>query len=107
MWGWRYNHTQAPDGIFLAAGPAFRPGEKEGLTVYDVMPLLLALKGLPVSRELRGRVPEEVFRPDHLEKTPLRFVKTYGAQGSFERGEDRPEVEAELMERLRALGYVK
>jgi hypothetical protein len=106
-WGLRYNHTHAPDGIVIAAGPAFRPGRVEGLSVYDIMPLLMAAKGLPVSQELDGRVPTEILRAEVLERTPVRHVRSYGLAGTFEVGEDAPQAEAELMERLRALGYIK
>jgi hypothetical protein len=67
----------------------------------------MAVKGLPVSEELRGRVREDLLRPEHLRQTPLRYVKGYGAEGAFELGDDAPQAEAELMERLRALGYVR
>jgi hypothetical protein len=106
-WGERYNHTNAPSGILIAAGPAFRPGRVDGISVFDVMPLLLAAKGLPVSRELQGRVPTEILRPEHVESTPVHYVKSFGAAGTVELGEDAPAAEAELMERLRALGYIK
>jgi hypothetical protein len=107
VWGPRYNHTHAPDGIFIAAGPAFRPGRFEGLTVYDVMPLMLATKGLPVAEDLVSRVRTDVFQPSHLEQSPVRYVKSFGYSGALELGDDAPEAEAELLERLRALGYIE
>ena len=101
-----YHHTKAPDGIFLAAGPAIRPGRVDGLSLYDVMPLVARLKGFPVAADRAGRVPEEVFDPAFLERTPRREVASYGRRGRVASAVGRAEADDEMMERLRALGYV-
>jgi hypothetical protein len=103
-----YNHTQAPPGVFLAAGPAFRPGRVEGLSVLDVMPLLLYLKGFPVAEDLDGRLPTEVLQPGLLASIPPRRIASYGSRGEAPaHPEGSSEVDAEMMERLRALGYLR
>lgn len=102
----RYDHRHAPDGIFLAAGPAFRAGRVEGLTVNDMMPLLLATKGFPVADDLAGHAPDQVFTSEHLGRHPLRHVATFGAPEGVGRDRESPAAEAEMLERLRALGYL-
>jgi hypothetical protein len=103
-----YNHTQAPAGVFLAAGPAFQPGRVEGLSVLDVMPLLLYLKGFPVAEDFDGRLPVEALQPRLLAASPPTRIASYGR-----RGEGGPhlagssDVDAEILERLRALGYLR
>lgn len=103
----RYDHRHAPDGIFVAAGPAFRAGRVEGLTVNDMMPLLLATKGFPVADDLAGHTPDHVFSPEHLGRHPLRRVATFGTSGGIGRDRESPAAEAEMRERLRALGYLQ
>jgi hypothetical protein len=103
-----YNHTQAPPGVFMAAGPAFRPGRVDGLSVLDVTPLLLYLKGFPLAEDFDGRLPVQALDPALLASQPPRRIASYGdrLQGG-QRLEASSAVDAEMLERLRALGYLK
>jgi hypothetical protein len=103
----RYDHERSPEGVLIAAGPAFRAGRLEGLGVIDVMPLLLHAKGLPLSEDLEGRLPLQAFSPRHLESTPVRLVKAYGRWGVPQLAKGTAEADAAAIERLRALGYLQ
>jgi len=100
-----------PYGIFLAAGPGIRKGvELEGASVLDVTPTLLHYLGLPVGRDMEGKVLE-IFEPDFLAKHPIRYVATYedpsAAPAATESiAPEDPQALAENIEALRALGYV-
>jgi hypothetical protein len=100
------HHNRAPDGIFLAAGPAFLPGRVEGLSVYDVMPILMFLKGWPLADDFAGRLPTALFT-ERLAGPPAR-IASYGSRDapSLESAGSAA-VDAEIEERLRALGYVE
>jgi len=103
-----YNHTRAPPGIFLAAGPAFRPGHVEGLSILDVMPLLLYLKGFPLAEDFDGRLPTDVLEPGLLASSPPRRIASYGRRGREDQHlQGSSKVDAEMLERLRALGYLR
>jgi Type I phosphodiesterase / nucleotide pyrophosphatase len=103
-----YNHTRAPAGVFLAAGPAFPPGRVEGLSVLDIMPLMLYLKGFPIAQDFDGRLPTEALRPALLASNPPRVIASYGRRGwPVKNAEGSAEIDAEMLERLRALGYLK
>jgi hypothetical protein len=102
-----YQHNGAPPGVFLAAGPAFRPGPVKGLTILDVMPLLAVLEGLPVADDLEGRLREDLLLPSFLAARPPRRVATYGPRGRVVVAKDVAAADEELVERLRALGYVQ
>jgi len=103
-----YNHSQAPAGVFLAAGPAFRAGRVAGLSVFDVMSLLLYLKGFPVAEDFDGRLPREALQPGLLASSPPRRIASYGGRGrDGQHLEGSSEVDAEMLERLRALGYLQ
>lgn len=99
------------EGIFLAAGPGIRRGERvEELSIVDVAPLLLHRLGLPVPEDMSGSVPEAIFEPGELARRPVLHTAATepapdlsGAPGI----EFAPEEQAAVMERLRALGYVE
>jgi hypothetical protein len=101
-----YGHFEAPDGIWLGAGPAFVPRDDLQLSIYDVFPVLARLKGFPLSRALPGRVPEEIFAPAIL-TAPARFVADYGPRAAVSAGPPSAEVDAEVLDELRALGYIQ
>jgi Type I phosphodiesterase / nucleotide pyrophosphatase len=103
-----YEHTDAPAGIFLAAGPAFRPGRVDGLSALDVLPLLLFLKGFPVAEDLDGDLPVQVLDPGLLAARPPRRIASYGSrERRIEGAHGTADADAQMLERLRALGYLK
>jgi len=101
-----------PAGIFLAAGPQIQKGATlEGASVLDVTPTLLHYLGIPVGRDMDGKVLD-IFEPAFLEKHPIRYVATYEDRDAHdseaEYVEDYdPQALAENIEALRALGYVQ
>ncbi len=103
------SHEHAPDGIFLLAGADVRAGAKpeKKPTIFDVTPTALALLGVPVGRDMPGRVLEGVLETGFLEKHPPRRVKTHSA--GWKHG-DTPigsEVGGELKKKLEGLGYIE
>jgi Type I phosphodiesterase / nucleotide pyrophosphatase len=103
-----FTHTQGPAGIFLAAGPAFRPGRIDGLSVLDVLPLLLFLKGFAVAEDFDGKLPEQALDPALLAAHPPRRIASYGTRGRTAHvAQGAADVDAQMLERLRALGYLQ
>ena len=99
-----YDHKEgAPDGIFVARGPLFRRGAALGeVSVYDVAPTVLHVLGLPVARDMEGRVPEAALAGG----APVRWVATYETGRRAAKGARSP-LEEEVREQLRALGYIR
>jgi predicted AlkP superfamily phosphohydrolase/phosphomutase len=99
-WGTHY-----PNGIFMAAGPGIAPlGKMQGLRIVDVAPILLRSLGFGPEIEMEGDCPENLIEavwPQAAASPELRpFVVD---QDTAERN---PEVEAEVLKRLRAIGYI-
>lgn len=70
--------TGAPDGVLLLLGDGVRPGTLlTGARLVDVAPTLVYALGLPVARDLDGRILTESFTSDFLETHPLTFVPSY------------------------------
>jgi predicted AlkP superfamily phosphohydrolase/phosphomutase len=72
-------HERAPDGYFLAIGPGIRPGAMlQAASVVDVAPTILYLMGLPVARDMDGRVLTEILDESFARTNPLTFIPSYG-----------------------------
>jgi hypothetical protein len=102
-----YNHGTGPPGILIGHGPAFAKGRVEGVTIYDVFPLLAYLKAMPVADGLPGAVPLAALDPTLIAQRPVERTPGYGVE--MRRAMDRgsADADAEMLERLRALGYLK
>ena len=104
--------THHPQGMFVGHGSGFAAGAvaPTHLNVLDVAPTVLGLLGLSVPPELPGRAvagPPSTARLSHLDQLVT-------AGGGRTRGESAargealdPESEAEVLSRLRMLGYLE
>ena len=101
-----YGHMRAPAGIFVAAGPAFSHARVEGLSVCNVLPILVYLKGIPVAEDLCGHPPERVFASAFAARHPASSVASYGTKAAATvLAEDS--TDDAVMDHMRALGYVQ
>ena len=103
LWHRRY-------GIVALAGPAIRPGRLDTSELVDVAPTVLYLSGLPVPEDMEGRVLEEAIDPAFLRRFPRTSIPTYESLGR-PLSEVRVTIadsgaDAEMVERLRSLGYI-
>jgi len=72
------SHASAPDGFLLVAGDGIRAGATvSGATVLDIAPTLLYLVGLPVARDMEGRVLTELMDDSFLAEHPVSFIPSY------------------------------
>jgi len=96
-----------PEGVVILYGKDIEPGSRiKGATVFDITPTILALYGLPVSREMQGHPLTVAISDDFLSKHPVNYIDTYEVE---ERDPERPlasPIDDELRDRLRALGYI-
>jgi len=98
-------HDDGPDGVWLAAGPGIAGGRDAGrISMVDVAPTVLHMLGLPVPRDLSGRVATELFeKPGQVryEDSDLDGTPPSDPGGPLDEG-----TEDEVASRLRALGYI-
>lgn len=105
--------THRPEGIFMACGPQIRQGMRlSSLSILDVAPLLLYSLDVPIPTDFEGRTPTEALesaaprsRPMHT-VPPLEVTVTEPSQIQTDAALDA-ESEAQIMQRLRALGYME
>ncbi|HUP25951.1 MAG TPA: alkaline phosphatase family protein, partial [Thermoanaerobaculia bacterium] len=104
-------HRHGPPGVFLFYGGPIREGYRytpRPVHIYDVMPTVLYLLGLPVARDMPGRVLEEALDADLTARRPVRHISSYRPlvpPPATVAGRDERANEAEI-EKLRRLGYV-
>ena len=97
--------THRPAGIFVGYGPSFRKGARlDALNILDVSPLILTLLGIPVPRDMEGRVPTEALVGDR-ELRRGEATATPIADNS-DRAEPSAEEREALMNQLKILGYM-
>lgn len=111
---YRYSGMHREQGLLIAAGAGVqRAKEITEASVVDLAPTVLWLLGAPVPRDMDGRVLTRLFDEDFVAARPLKFSDPDPADGegsrSGDHGENREysaEEEAEVMARLRDLGYL-
>jgi predicted AlkP superfamily phosphohydrolase/phosphomutase len=116
-----YGPRRAPDGgIMLGVymhgeygivgfmGPGIRGGSQiADADILDITPTILFALGLPVARDMRGRVLTGAFEPDFLRSNPVEFIPTYET-GEREAGEPiASPVDDAIKDKLRAVGYIQ
>ena len=76
-------HDGAPDGVVFAVGDGIRRGALlERGSVLDLAPTLLYLMGLPVARDMEGRVWTEILDEEFLRHHPVSFIPSYAGVAS-------------------------
>jgi len=103
-----YDHIggNPPGGIFIAVGEDLVKGPVEGLSIYDMMPFFLYLKGWPVAADFVAEVPRKLITSERLTRQPVERLDSYGDMNVSLPEEGSLVADDEMIERLRALGYI-
>ncbi len=98
------NGVHTMDGIFFAYGKGIVRGkEVTAAELIDVAPTVLHLAGLPVLKEMDGRVLTEILTAERA-ALPVEYMETESWKPA--QVELTPEEEADMLDKLRGLGYV-
>jgi predicted AlkP superfamily phosphohydrolase/phosphomutase len=106
-----YGHYETPKiahGVILLKGPGVKPGfQLEQATIYDVTPTILYLFDLPVGEDMDGHVLLDAFQDDYKMKRQVRFIPTYGSPVEQAKAKKSRDLDKEVLEDLKSLGYIK
>ncbi len=95
-------------GIVGMMGKGVRKGSRIiDAGILDITPTILYALGLPIGRDMHGRVFTEAFAADYLRGNPTAFIQTYE---TVERVAGEPiasPVDEEIKKKLRAVGYMQ
>lgn len=68
------DQEHSPIGILVASGPSFEPGTKPvGASLLNIAPTILHTLGLPVGKDMPGRVLLEIMR----EEQPVKMIPSW------------------------------
>jgi predicted AlkP superfamily phosphohydrolase/phosphomutase len=102
-----YNHygtPEIPHGIIILNGPGIKSGYKiSNSHVYDITPTLLHLFGLPVARDMDGKVILSALE----KKRKVRYIQTYETETLKQKHKKERKSDKKVMEDLKSLGYIK
>jgi predicted AlkP superfamily phosphohydrolase/phosphomutase len=94
------------NGVMIANGNGIKPDSiLDGTRIYDMAPTLLYLVDQSVPDDMDGRVLTDMFSADYLNKHAIRFSAT-GDDRQITGVEYSDEENADVLERLKSLGYV-
>ena len=106
--------THRPNGIFIANGPGIKQGQNiSQLSILDIAPLLLYSLDLPIPEDMEGTFPEHIYAPNVLSEKSVSYSQPQGKSAheiqkikktlaEMPQGEEQ-----EILDRLRALGYLE
>jgi predicted AlkP superfamily phosphohydrolase/phosphomutase len=94
------------EGVMIASGEAIKQSfDAVQTSIYDVTPTILYLSGYEVPEDMDGQVLTNIIEQNFLKANPLRFAAQAAADDSRE-AEYSDEENAEVIERLKSLGYM-
>jgi hypothetical protein len=102
-----FSGAHDPTAVFIAAGgPIRRDATRGKLSVLDIAPLYAYLARAKIPDDLSGRFPAELIAPAALAARPPERVSA-ASLARLPAPSAPPIADAELVERLRAMGYVE
>jgi predicted AlkP superfamily phosphohydrolase/phosphomutase len=96
------------NGVLICYGPGFvREGVTlEGARIHDLAPTILYMMGQPIPSVMDGQVLQDLFTPEYREQNEVTYSQSDDSTTDKDGDVYSKEEEAEMMELLRALGYV-
>jgi predicted AlkP superfamily phosphohydrolase/phosphomutase len=96
------------NGVFLAHGPEISKNKKiDGTTIYDIVPTILHIFGVPIPLDIDGRVSKEIFQENsNLKNRLVTYEENKEGEEQIEKGYYSQEEEKRIVKRLTELGYM-
>ena len=99
------------DGVIIVAGKNIKTDVNiTGASVLDITPTILYLLGLPVAKDMDGKVLVQAIDPSYLQRSPIRYIESYDQEEKTPLKPEKPmstPYDEQLLERLRSLGYIQ
>lgn len=101
-------HRSTAKGILFMTGPGVKAGGRiTHASPMDIAPTLAWLAGLPVSREMPGRVLSEAFTWEAAAAMELVQVDDWGDRVKAAEPTTASPADGQMLEQLRGLGYIE
>jgi len=106
-----YGHTNLPEiphGIIVMKGPNIKSGYSiQDAHIYDIVPTVLYLFGMPVAKDMDGKVITEALDEKLLQKRPVRYIESYENESHETKVIRNKKIDEKVLEKFRALGYIE
>ncbi len=100
--------THSYECIFFIVGPDIKKNyqfKALSYDAYDILPTILYMLNIPISKELKGRIIKEIFKLSYLYRNKLKWIDKYPIK--IDKKElDKKLIDEEMVEKLKGLGYV-
>lgn len=105
---WKDSPEPRSSGVYFFGGPGARfEAEGAALTLAEVAPTILWLMGLPSARDMAGEPRTDWLTAEAAAPLfPARRIPTYGRQETEGLEEAASNLDEEMLERFRSLGYI-
>lgn len=97
-----------PNGVIILSGDSIKKCIIGEANIIDITPTVLALLGLPVAKDMQGKVLKSIFTEEFLSRCPIETIDTY--EGLAPKMVSTPQPlpsDKEKREELRGLGYIQ
>ena len=95
------------DGIFLARGPGVKKGHlTTGAWIGDITPTMLYRMGIPIPDDMDGKVLDDIFEPDFLNKHEKKFAHVVDDDTGSKSSGYTEEEKAAVRDKLKDMGYL-
>ncbi|MDG2308350.1 MAG: alkaline phosphatase family protein [Candidatus Binatia bacterium] len=97
------------NATLILSGPQVDKGAqpKREITHFDILPTLLYALDLPQARDHRGRPLTELFTEEYAAGRTKQTIETYATNDDEKKPVARSDLDGEIIEELRSLGYVR
>lgn len=68
-------HHDCEDAFYSISGEGLSKGKYDNIAILDVPAIILYLMGLPIPKDMDGKVLTEIFEPEILKMYPVRYVE--------------------------------
>ena len=104
----KFSHRRSkPPGVLILSGGNFKKGKHiMDANIFDLAPTILYLSGLPVAKDMKGKVLKDYIQEDFTNQHSATSVRSYGKREKKTPISPSPSVDEEVKERLKALGYL-
>ena len=75
--------------------------------LYDILPTILYILNLPISKQLEGKIIKDIFEFNFLSRNKPHFVSEYKIEMNQQKALKKEAIDEEMVEKLKGLGYVK